>query len=158
MSRPLSAGIGLLISLSLMPMQSHAAPPEALAKPIRSSLKADSIVCSHPESLFLIYEAASIAMAGGGSDAFKSYFSAAGNVFETRSECLVQSQSIEVTVEGYTTMNNPLKPEPVVYGRFGIEGSDNKVWATIGNLPTVEKDALRSGLVKTPTPAAEIPR
>ncbi|RMM39168.1 hypothetical protein QO021_29070 (plasmid) [Pseudomonas amygdali pv. lachrymans] len=158
MSRPLSAGLGLLITLSLVQLQARATPVDALPTPIRSSLKADSIVCSHPESLFLIYEASSIAMAGGGSDTFKSYFSAAGNVFESRSECLVQSQSIEVSVEGYTTMNNPLKPDPVVYGRFGIEGSDNKVWATIGNLPAFEKNALRSGLVKSPTPTPDTPR
>ena len=158
MRRPLSAGIGLLITLSLVQVQARAAPVETLPKPIRTSLKTDSIVCSHPESLFLIYEASSIAMAGGGSDAFKAYFAAAGNVFEARSECLVQSQSIEVTVEGYTTINNPLKPEPVVYGRFGIEGSDNKVWATIGNLPAFEKDALRSGLVKSSAQIADTSR
>lgn len=157
MSRPLCAGISLLITLSLVLLQARAEPLETLPKPIRSSLKADSIVCSHPESLFLIYEASSIAMAGGGSDAFKAYFSAAGKVFEARSECLVQSQSIDVKVEGYTTMKNPLKPEPVLYGRFGIEGSDNKVWATIGNLPGFERDALRSGLVKSSTPTADNP-
>ncbi|SBW84309.1 hypothetical protein PVE_R2G0280 [Pseudomonas veronii 1YdBTEX2] len=158
MSWPNSVGLALLITSSFVQLQARAASVEALPTPIRSALKADSIVCSHPESLFLIYEASSIAMAGGGSDAFKSFFSAAGNVFEARSECLVQTQSIEVTVERYTTMNNPLKPDPVVYGRFGIKGSDNKVWATIGNLPAFEKDALRSGLLKSPTQTSNTPR
>lgn len=158
MKRPLSGRIVILLTLSLVQLQANAAPVVALPTPIESTLKADSIVCSHPESLFLIYEASSIAMAGGGSDAFKPYFTAAGKVFEARSECLVQSQSIEVSVEGYATMSNPLKPDPVVYGRFGIKGSDNKVWATIGNLPSFEKDALRSGLVKSPTPSADTGR
>lgn len=119
-----------------------------MVTPLQSPLKADSVVCSHPESLFLIYEGSSIAMAGGGKDAFKSFFTAAGNVFEARSECLVQSESIDVTVDAYTQIANPLKAEPVVYGRFGIAGSGNKVWATIENLPGLEASGLLSGIVK----------
>lgn len=136
-------------------MAAQAATVTALPVPLQSSLKADSVVCSHPESLYLLYEGSSIAMAGGGSTAFKAYFSAAGKVFESRAECLVQSQSINVTVDAFATMDNALKTEPAVYGRFGVKGSDEKVWATIGNLPSFEAEAMRTGVVKQPTPSVE---
>ncbi|MFJ3110115.1 hypothetical protein [Pseudomonas putida] len=132
----------------------QAATVTTLKMPVETALKADSIVCTHPESLYLIYEGSSIALVGGGSEAFQAYFTAAGKVFEARSECLVQSESISVNVEAYATLNNPLKAEPVVYGRFGVKGSDNKVWATIGNLPAFEAEGLRTGLVKRATPQA----
>lgn len=144
--------LGPVLSVLLVATQcAYGANITLLPTSLKSPLNADSIVCTHPESLFLIYEGSSIAMAGGGKDAFKAYFAAAGSVFESRSECLVQSQTIDVTVDAYATLENPLKADAVIYGRFGITGSVSKVWATIGNLPEFEAWALGAGVAKQPT-------
>lgn len=128
-----------------------------LSLPLPSTLTSEAVVCSHPESLYLLYEAGSIAMAGGGKDVFRSYFNAAARVVETRGECRVVPSQSDVTVTGYVEMTNPLRQDrQVIYGHFKSDG-DSEEWAMISALPGLDTYARDKGILKAPfhKPAAE---
>ena len=136
----------VMSALSALIFISPAAHADPLVNPVRSTLASETIICAHPESLYLLYEAGTIAMAGGGKDAFQSYFNAAAKVVEARGECEVVAELKSVEVTGYALLKNPLrKDDQVLYGMFKHDGGVG-MWAMATSLPEFKKHAEEVGI------------
>lgn len=135
-------------ALSALIFITPAAQADSLVSPVTSTLASETIICAHPESLYLLYEAGTIAMAGGGKDAFQSYFNAAAKVVEARGECEVVAEQKSVEVSGFVLLTNPLrKDDQVLYGMFKLEGGVDR-WAMATSLPQFKKHAEDVGIAK----------
>lgn len=130
---------------------------QEFAHPIPSKLEVEAILCKHPESLFLIYEGGSMAMAGGGKDAFKSFFTSAGSVLEQAGECQVEVKAVDVLVTGFAALTNPVKQPSgeMIYGRFKHPQLNTDVFAMLGNLPGLRAEVEK--LEAKPAEAAQSP-
>lgn len=138
-----SAVLGALAALIFITPAAQAAQ---LINPVTSTLVSETIICAHPESLYLLYEAGTIAMAGGGKDAFQSYFNAAVKVVDARGECEVVAEQKSVEVSGFVMLTNPLRKDTsVLYGMFELEGGVDR-WAIASSLPQFKKHAEDVGI------------
>lgn len=110
--------------------------------PVPSKLEPQAIACKQPESLFLIYEGGMLAMAGGGKDAFKSYFDAAARVFESKGECLFNTSPLDVQVTGVSILTSPVKQQSsrVIYGQFMHPTQNVAMFAMLESLPGLQTE------------------
>ncbi|WP_031628650.1 hypothetical protein [Pseudomonas sp. P179] len=129
------AAIAALLTLS--PMAAVAADLLEFKNPISSELRVEAILCKSPESLFLLYEGSTLAMKGGGQNAFQSYFQASSTALEKAGECVLEKEPQKVKVTAMATLTNPLKMPAggKVYGRFNMKGLNRDVYAMSEDLP-----------------------
>jgi hypothetical protein len=132
------AGIAFALSSGL----ASGAEVKVFNAPIPTKLESQAIACKQPESLYLIYEGGMIAMAGGGKDAFKSYFDAAARVFEAKGECLFNSTPMDVQITGVSILTSPVKQQSsrVIYGQFTHPTQNVAMFAMLESLPGLEAE------------------
>ncbi|HHH9443136.1 TPA: hypothetical protein ACP32N_005124 [Pseudomonas aeruginosa] len=123
--------------ISLAPLFASAAEVIEFKTPVTSELRVEAVLCKTPEALYLLYEASSVAMKGGGKAAFQSYFEAAAKALEQAGECVLEKEPQKVKVTAMATLTNPLKMPAgeKVYGRFQLGGLKRDVYAMGEDLP-----------------------
>lgn len=122
----------------------HLAPAIAsefvpLNEPVTTALKANSVVCDSPESLFLLYESTRLikTQQPPKSTLATNYFDAMFKVVNDNNACFLQQGDYEVNVTSLTMMQNHwINPAgTMVYGEFEHPQLKKKVFAPLMALP-----------------------
>lgn len=111
----------------------------ALDEPVVTSLNANTVVCSNPETLFMLYESTRLVKEKQpeGSKLPASYFDVMFQGVKENKACYLQNAAYEVKVSGLTLMeNNWLSPASVMaYGEFDHPTLNKKMYAPLLALP-----------------------